>query len=124
MTSSQLDLFAGFVLIAIGVVLLAVILIAHKYIDVVEGCLENSSYIEDNRRVWSNAGLLGKVMRGGIISMVLIMPRMYAKRGLVDIEELNRLPKRYRHLFMGPFIAVCVLLVLLVALDVFEKYLL
>ncbi|MDC3734805.1 hypothetical protein KDL27_03270 [Pseudomonas syringae pv. syringae] len=124
MTSSQLDLFAGFVLIAIGVVLLAVILIAHKYIDVVEGCLEHSSYIEDNRRVWSNAGLLGKVMRGGIISMVLIMPRMHAKRGLVDIEELNRLPKRYRHLFMGPFIAVFVLLFLLVALDVFEKYLL
>ncbi|KOP52691.1 hypothetical protein OX90_22295 [Pseudomonas coronafaciens pv. porri] len=124
MSSTQIDLFAGFILIAIGFVLLAVILIAHKYIDAVEGCLENCSYIKDNKRVWSSAGLLGKVMRGGIISMVLIMPGMHAKRGLVDVQELNRLPGRYRYLFTVPFITGCVLLAILVVLDVVEKYLL
>ncbi|RMN74181.1 hypothetical protein ALQ55_02200 [Pseudomonas savastanoi pv. savastanoi] len=56
--------------------------------------------------------------------MVLIMPGMHAKRGLVDVQELNRLPGRYRYLFTVPFITVCVLLAILVALDVVEKYLL
>lgn len=54
--------------------------------------------------------------------MVLIMPKMHAKRGLIDVQELSRLPKRYRYLLMIPFIACCVLLVFLIALSVGEKY--
>ncbi|AVB21027.1 MULTISPECIES: hypothetical protein [Pseudomonas syringae group] len=122
MTSAQIDLFSGFILIAIGLVLVVIMLIAHIYVEAIESRLSNCSYIEDNKRVWSNAGLLGKVMRGGIISMVLIMPKMHAKRGLIDVQELSRLPKRYRYLLMIPFIACCVLLVFLIALSVGEKY--
>ncbi|WP_122341208.1 hypothetical protein [Pseudomonas caricapapayae] len=123
MTSAQIDLFSGFILIAIGLVLVAMMLIAHIYIETIESRLSNCSYIEDNKRVWSNAGLLGKVMRGGIISMVLIMPNMHAKRGLVDAQELSRLPKRYRYLLMMPFIVCCFLLVFLIALSLGQKYL-
>ncbi|KAA8693672.1 hypothetical protein [Pseudomonas caricapapayae] len=123
MTSAQIDLFSGFILIAIGLVLVAMMLIAHIYIEAIESRLSNCSYIEDNKRVWSNAGLLGKVMRGGIISMVLIMPKMHAKRGLVDAQELSRLPKRYRYLLMMPFIVCCFLLVFLIALSLGQKYL-
>ncbi|RMS75836.1 hypothetical protein ALP59_103110 [Pseudomonas savastanoi] len=122
MTSAQIDLFSGFILIAIGLVLVVIMLIAHMYVEAIESRLSNCSYIEDNRRVWSNAGLLGKVMRGGIISMVLIMPKMHAKRGLIDVQELSRLPQRYRYLLMIPFIACCVLLVFLIVLSVGEKY--
>ncbi|WP_144434217.1 hypothetical protein, partial [Pseudomonas caricapapayae] len=106
-----------------GLVLVAMMLIAHIYIEAIESRLSNCSYIEDNKRVWSNAGLLGKVMRGGIISMVLIMPKMHAKRGLVDAQELSRLPKRYRYLLMMPFIVCCFLLVFLIALSLGQKYL-
>ncbi|GFZ69533.1 MULTISPECIES: hypothetical protein [Pseudomonas syringae group] len=122
MTSAQIDLFSGFILMAIGLVLVVIMLIAHIYVEAIESRLSNCSYVEDNKRVWSNAGLLGKVMRGGIISMVLIMPKMHAKRGLIDVQELSRLPKRYRYLLMIPFIACCVLLVFLIALSAGEKY--
>ncbi|NWC10603.1 hypothetical protein HX776_17515 [Pseudomonas agarici] len=122
MTSAQIGLSAGFVLVSIGVVLLAVILIAHKYVENIEDRLPNCSYIKDNKRVWSSAGLLGKVMRGGIIAMALIMPKMHVERGLVDAQELNNLPKRYKYLLIVPLVTCCVLLVFLIVLRIMEKY--
>lgn len=122
MNSVQVDLLSGFILIAIGVVLFSVAVIAHKYIEVIESRLSNCPYIEDNKRVWSGAGLLGKVMRGGMISMVLVMPKMHARRGLIDTQELSRLPRLYKYLLVVPFITCCVLLVFLIVLSVVEKY--
>ncbi|WP_426143233.1 hypothetical protein [Pseudomonas sp. DWP3-1-2] len=122
MTSTQLGLFGGLILASMGAVLFTIIFIAHKYVETIEGHLLNCSYIKDNKRVWSSAGLLGKVMRGGIIAMVLLMPTMHAKRGLIDAQEVNDLPNRYKYFLTVPLLTACVLIVLLVALSVIEKY--
>ncbi|AHG38866.1 hypothetical protein N018_00835 [Pseudomonas syringae CC1557] len=122
MTSEQIGLSAGFVLALMGMVLFAVMLIAHKYIETIESNLPNCSYIKDNKRTWGNAGLLGKVMRGSIIAMILIMPSMHAKRGLIDAQEVSNLPKRYRYILTIPMITCCVLFVFLIALSLAEKY--
>lgn len=122
MTSIETGLFAGLVLASMGLVLLAIILIAHKYVEAIEDCLPNCSYIKDNKRVWSNAGLLGKVMRGGIIAMVLFMPGMHARKGLIDVQEVNSLPKHYKYLLTVPFLTACILIILLLGLRVTERY--
>ncbi|KIQ37063.1 hypothetical protein [Pseudomonas viridiflava] len=123
MTSEHLILLSGAVLALLGCVLFAVVVIAHKYIDAIEACLPSCSYVGDNKRVWSSAGLLGEVMRGGVLAMVLLMPKMHAKRGLVDVQEIKNLPKLYKYLLTVPLITCGVLLMVLLALNVAEKYL-
>lgn len=122
MTSDQIVLSGGFVLILMGVVMLFVIVIAHKYVEAIENRLPQSPYISDIRRTWSNAGLLGKVMRGGIIAMIFLMPRMHAKRGLIDAQEVSELPQRYKYLLTVPLVIGCVLFVVLLALRAAEQY--
>ncbi|MEE4624312.1 hypothetical protein V2J83_17985 [Pseudomonas alliivorans] len=123
MTSEHMILLSGVVLVLLGIVLFAVVVIAHKHIDAIEACLPSCSYVGDNKRVWSSAGLLGEVMRGGILAMVLLMPKMHAKRGLVDAQEIKNVPRHYKYLLTVPLVACGVLLMVLLALNVAEKYL-
>jgi hypothetical protein len=100
--------------------MLFVVVIAHKYVEAIENRLPHSPYISDIRRTWSNAGLLGKVMRSGIIAMIFLMPKMHAKRGLIDAQEVSALPQRYKYLLTVPLIACCVLFIALLTLRAAE----
>ncbi len=104
MNYTLIDVFAGVILAAMGVLLLALIVIAHRYVEAIEAYFPNSQYIEDNRRNWSWAGLQGKVTRMGNIGMVVIMPGMYVRRGLVDPREISELPRTYKALLVVPLL--------------------
>ncbi|MEE4690573.1 hypothetical protein V2K64_10325 [Pseudomonas alliivorans] len=123
MASEHMVLLSGIVLALLGGVLFAVVVIAHQYIDAIEACLPGCSYVGGNKRVWSKAGLLGEVMRGGILAMVLLMPKMHAKRGLIDAQEVKNVPKHYKYLLTVPLVTCGVLLMVLLVLNVAEKYL-
>ncbi|MEE4947025.1 hypothetical protein V2K24_16195 [Pseudomonas alliivorans] len=51
------------------------------------------------------------------------MPKMHAKRGLIDAQEVKNVPKHYKYLLTVPLVTGGVLLMVLLALNVAEKYL-
>ncbi|WP_229631178.1 hypothetical protein [Pseudomonas syringae] len=102
---------------------IAMAFIAHRYVEAIEERLPNCSYITDIRHVWSNAGLLGKIMRGSIIATVLIMPNIHEKRGLIDIREVDNLPKRYKKLLIIPLASGYALTICLIALRIASHFL-
>lgn len=55
--------------------------VAHKYTERFESLLTNCSFVTGNKNVYQHAGLLGKVMRTGLISMVLAIPRSLCAEG-------------------------------------------
>jgi hypothetical protein len=55
-------------------------------------------------------------MRGGIIGALLLMPTLSARRGLVDIQDVGRLPKRYKNLLTIPLSIMAALFFSLVTL--------
>lgn len=116
MTTIQVGLIAGLILVPMILTCFAIAFIAHKYIEDIENHMPNCSYIKTISDTYSSAGLLGKVMRGGIIGILLLMPELSARRGLVDLGEIKKLPKFYKSLLTVPLITGSVLLFLLLAL--------
>lgn len=89
--------------------------IAHKYTEYFESFLTNCSFVTGNKTVYEHAGLLGKLMRTGLISMVLAVPKIFVRRRLIDVDEVKRFPPRMRRLLVS---MLCIHIVLLAALAI------
>lgn len=94
--------------------MLAIVYVAHYYVESFEAMMPNSRIVRDYRRVFSSPGLVGKLMRTGSISMILMMPKMYARRGLVDLDEVRGFPRRLKRVLVGLHLLLFVLLSALV----------
>lgn len=121
MNSIQIGLANGIVLFLLLVVCISIAFIAHKYVDTIESYLANSPYLIDTKKAWGSAGLIGKVMRGGIIAAIVMMPKIHAKRGLIDAGEVERLPGYYKKLLVAPIALGSVLILCLMALRVASR---
>ena len=77
--------------------------IAHRKIDYIEGLLSNCDAITGEKKLWLHAGLMGKFFRLTNISFILLIPKIYARKNLIDIEEINNLPSKIKTLliFLG-----------------------
>ncbi|CAI8714261.1 hypothetical protein D3C76_801030 [compost metagenome] len=107
-------------LLIIAPMILAMIVqccIAHKYTERFESFLTNCIFVTGNKNTFQHAGLLGKVMRTGLISMVLAVPKIFVRRGLIDIDEVKRFPPRMRRLLVS---LLGIHIVLLTALAIFN----
>jgi len=72
------------------------IYIAHRKIDYIEGLLSNCDMISGERKLWLHAGLPGKVHRLSNISFILLTPKFFARKSLIDIKEINSLPSKIK----------------------------
>jgi hypothetical protein len=57
--------------------------------------------VTGNKITFQRAGLLGKVMRTGLISMVLAIPSLFVRRGLIDFDQVKRFPSSMRRLLVS-----------------------
>lgn len=73
---------------------------AHKYTEIFESSLPNCKYIIDNRNIYKHAGLPGKLIRTGSISVVLAIPKLFIWRGLVNAEEIKAFPAKHRRILL------------------------
>ncbi len=90
--------------------------IAHRYTERFESFLTNCTYVTGNKKIFQHAGLLGKVMRTGSVSLVLAIPRIFLRRGLIDFNEVKRFPPNMRRLLVS---MLGIHIVLLTALTIF-----
>lgn len=123
MISVPIGLIGLFIILPLIVNLVVFAVIAHRYVDIIEGCLSNCSFVSTIREVWSGGGLLGEVIRSGMIAVVLMMPRLVAEKGIVDQEEIRTLPGLYKVMLVVPMIVNFFLFVSLMCLR-FAGYLL
>lgn len=106
-----------FILIAMLITMIAQCYIAHKYTESFESHLPNCKYIIDNRNIYQHAGLLGKLIRTGSISMVLATPKLFIWRGLAKAEEINNFPPQKRRTLLCLLTLHFTLLIALVLSD-------
>ncbi|WP_206221318.1 hypothetical protein, partial [Pseudomonas viridiflava] len=102
MTDVPIGLIGIFIILPLIVNLIVIAVIAHKYVDVIEGYLPNCSAVFTIKEAWSGGGLLGKVIRGGMIAIVVMMPNVSARRGVIDKDEMSRLPAFYKRVLVVP----------------------
>ncbi|MNJ43724.1 hypothetical protein D3C77_387450 [compost metagenome] len=98
MTQVPEGLIAGFILVPSFFICIWVGYVAHAYTEKAEAFLSNSSIVVGTRSIYSQAGLLGKVMRIGILTTALIFKKPSLKKGLLDLDEVKRFPKDLKRL--------------------------
>lgn len=70
--------------------------LSHRLTEHIESMLPNCKLISENRKTYAGLGFTGKVFRFGTISLMLTFPKAYARKGLIDIREVNQLPNHTR----------------------------
>ncbi|NAT16151.1 hypothetical protein [Pseudomonas syringae] len=119
MTSIPIGLIGLFIMVPMILNLIATAVIAHKYVEIIEEQLPNCSSVQTIREAWSGGGLLGKVMRGGVISIVLMVPKLSARRGVIDAKEVEKLPAFYKKILIIPTVVNFCLFTAMMALSIF-----
>jgi len=74
--------------------------VAQKYTELFESFLSNCKYVIDNREIYRFAGLPGKLIRTGSISVVLATPKLFIWRGLANAEEVKAFPRKHRRILL------------------------
>ena len=77
-------------------------LIAHIHVDRAEQFLSRCAIVKW-LQVFNRAGVLGKSIKCGMMGFVLLMPRVYARKGLVNLDEIARFPRRLKWILIIPF---------------------
>lgn len=73
------------------IVVLRVLYVAHVYLHQIEKGFENPPMVKD-LDVYLVAGLAGKVFKCCMVSYIFRFPQLYARRGLVEIEDVRNFP--------------------------------
>ncbi|MNQ68581.1 hypothetical protein D3C85_831410 [compost metagenome] len=100
MSSVSLGLLGFFIGMPLIIILVWLIYMVHVYTEKAEALLSNSGFVKANLKAFDQAGLLGKAMRNGFITLVLINPDPLAKRGLVNMNEVKEFPRRIKRIFV------------------------
>ncbi|WDY58736.1 hypothetical protein [Pseudomonas sp. PSKL.D1] len=103
--------------------LAAIAFIAHRKIDYIESFLPNCDMVTGKRKIWLHAGLIGKVIRLTNISFILLSPRLYTRKNLINLYEINNLPSKIKALLITIGVVILTLIAALSALGIFAHYL-
>jgi hypothetical protein len=122
MREIEFGLLGLFIVAAMILTCLAVAVIAHRYVEIIESQLSGCSFVKTIRDAFSGAGLLSKIMRGGVIAMVLMTPKLSARKGIVNVQEIHNLPRRYKNLLIIPAAAAAFLFCSLITLRITGYY--
>lgn len=122
MSELPLGLVAGVIGIAMIIIDIWLMYVISVYTDKAEALLPNSTFVEANRSAYSQAGLMGKVMRNGLLTAVLMMPVLCSKRGLCDISDARTFPKKLKWLLFYSWGAGFLIFTALVSFGISIKF--
>ncbi|MGF6394851.1 hypothetical protein [Pseudomonas plecoglossicida] len=96
MNALEPGMIGFYILAPMGITMVTQCYIANKYTEFFESFLPNCKYITDNKKIYRHAGLPGKLIRTGSISLLLAIPRVFVWRGLAEAEEVKNFPPQER----------------------------
>ncbi|OLU00696.1 hypothetical protein BVK86_21090 [Pseudomonas reinekei] len=103
-----MTVFLGFIslflIFSMFLVLVWIFLFSSRYTEIVEGYLDKSKFVVNNREAFSGLGLIGSAMRNGSIALMFLCPRVFERRGLIEKDELLNLPLDLKRKLIAPWI--------------------
>ncbi|WP_343598213.1 hypothetical protein [Pseudomonas sp.] len=120
MTDFEIQLLGFFFFLASFVSFSVLMYISIRHLDRIESLLSNSRFVMGNREVYSRAGLLGRAMRICTIATMLVVPRVFAWRGLVDLQQVTEFPRRMRCVLMIAWWGAVISLIAFGSIDYLE----
>lgn len=116
MNSIPVGLIGALIGMPLILVDLWLIYVIHAYTEKAESMLPTSSFVQANKDAYSQAGLMGKAIRNGFLTGVLIMPKLCSKRGIVNLSEVRDFPAGLKRLLIVTWTLCAIFVAALVAL--------
>lgn len=69
----------------------------------VDSRLSRCSIIVDINATFGGLGFIGDVYRVGTVACILIFPKLFLKRGVIDVRQVVDFPKKWKLLIVVPF---------------------
>jgi hypothetical protein len=98
----------------------ATIYVGHFILAKIEDQLKGCKVVTDAKVFWGNTGYVGKTQRYAMVYLALTATRRLSEKGMVDIDEVNRISIKSRRWICLPvrigvpsFIIMCLALALL-----------
>jgi hypothetical protein len=122
---SQLPIGLIGLLIGIPMVLsvLWLVYVIHTHTEKAERLMPTSIFVESNKNAYSQAGLIGKAIRNGFLTLVLAMPIICHKRGIVSLAEVRNFPTNLRGLLFISWGLCALFFMALMILGAYIKFL-
>jgi hypothetical protein len=98
-----------------------VIYIACVCTERMESYLPNSEFIRANRNTFSSAGVVGKLVRNGVLVIIVVFPAVFARKGLCDFTEIKAFPLKEKILLLTSWGAMFCLMSALVVFHLWMK---
>jgi len=112
-----------FLIILSPLLLVAVwlIYVVQAHTEKAEALLCNSHFVRVNKAAFSNMGVVGRFMRSGVLTMVLIMPGISVRRGIVNAAEVEKFPKDLKRMLVVSWGLCWLLSLVFIMFGVFVK---
>ncbi|POA20908.1 hypothetical protein C1886_06980 [Pseudomonas sp. FW300-N1A1] len=104
MSDIELAIIAVFILVFLFLSLFWILVSSCKFTELIENHLSKSKFVANNREAFSSAGLLGKTIRNGSMTLLFLTPRLCERRGLIEKNELLNLPTDLKRKLLAPWI--------------------
>ena len=104
MSDSVLLLIILFIFFMAFVAIFWMLIFSYRYTELIEECLSKSRFVANNREAFSGLGLIGKVLRNGSVATMFLIPRLCEKRGLIEKDELLKLPPNLKRMLIISYV--------------------
>lgn len=95
-----MSIFEGIALILLIVTFVnyfMLLYVAFFVLDDIEAMLANTRVVVDARVAGRGLGVVGRLYRVGMLFNALFFSRCWSKKGLVDLDELSKIPRKKRY---------------------------
>jgi hypothetical protein len=89
--------------------------------DKIDKLLSRCSVIVDNKETLGGLGIVGDIIRVGVAGGLLIFPKVFRDKTIVDEEQVNTFPSRLKAMIVTQWIALAVLMFALLILSIWMK---
>ncbi len=101
MSNIQIVVF-GISLLATTILLFGVwVIVAFRWLEEIESFFHNSRMVIDNKRLYFHAGMLGRMMRLGSISVMLSIKGFSIRKGMLDAGDVHSAPLGLTRILIG-----------------------
>lgn len=122
MSPDAVGIISGVIGIPMMLIAIWLIYIVHVYTEKSERMMPKSSFVQKNIDTFSQAGLIGKVIRNGFLTLVLLTPEYSHKRGVVDLAEVRDFPAGLKRILLVTWGACAFIFLALISFGVYIKY--
>jgi hypothetical protein len=117
MMSTQFGLIMSALFVSMILAFITLMVATVQRIDYMEDLLSKSKFVSGSKALYARAGLPGRVLRVCIVSTLLMMPRLFALKGLADLEQVRQFPRGLKVFLVSMWGVVLLSVLCVVCLD-------